>query len=306
RMDPGESFYLYRADHVLGGRAGTTAGVLAAVALEPLGVGGIFPHERTMEGPKADRLELMRATRANLEPIWLVSSGGLEEIAALTEEALAREALGEVVDPEGVRHRLWALPPEDSGVADTARAVPLMIADGHHRYETALAYQRECRTREGPGAWESTLALISDLESSPPALLPIHRALTGVEFDRVRSLCDPEPFPGRLAALADHIRAKGPGTIGVAAEGRCWTISSTVTPDSAFLSWLFAPLHGEVSYEHDLARLGQRLDEGAVGFVLARVELETVVSAALAGERMPEKTTLFWPKPRSGMLMRDL
>ncbi|MGH2769529.1 MAG: DUF1015 family protein, partial [Actinomycetota bacterium] len=300
------AMYLYRMDYREGARARSTAGVVGTLTLEGFREGGIFPHERTFPGPVADRLRLMRAAQANLEPIWLVAARGSEALGVLAEVARPG-AIVDYSESGGIRHRLWrASPDEARGVAEALCSTPLVLADGHHRYTAALAFRDEERARAGPGPWDQTLALISDPLRHPPSLLPIHR-VARVSIDRVASAAELIAFPGDLEKLASHVSQAGPGTIGVAGPGGCWTMSPKSALDSEWIgTQVLQPLGAEAIYQHDLEQVSTEILAGAVGFILAPVPLGLVLEAALAGRLMPQKTTLFWPKPRTGLLLRDL
>ncbi|GAC1370853.1 MAG: hypothetical protein NVSMB32_15190 [Actinomycetota bacterium] len=175
-------FYAYRMDYSIGGSPRSTGGVIGAVVLETLGEKDIFGHEKTMAKPRGDRRDLMRAARANLEPIWLVGGAGV--IGPMVTRAALRPALVDVTDPDGVRHRLWPLDETESHSLTNGLRDPLVIADGHHRYSASLELRDDLRAAEGPGPWDATLALISDPTLDPPALLPIHR-LTDLTLEQV-------------------------------------------------------------------------------------------------------------------------
>jgi uncharacterized protein (DUF1015 family) len=308
--DDAERLHLYRLDHPLappGGGMHTTVGVVAAVELSPLGA-EIAPHEQTMPGPKADRLELMRTTRANLEPLWFVAARPLGGLAALADRLERTAPRAEVEDPDGVRHRVWDVASEDAGALVAAAAeVPFVIADGHHRYETALAYRDERRAADARGPWDLTLGLVVDPVEYPPVLEPIHRLVDPSSAAGLLEGLALEPFAGDDARLVAEVAAGGPGTIGVlSGEGR-WTMASRDAPDTAFLAGrVLGPAGVPVRYEHDADRFLEAVAAGWLGFVLAPTPLDLVLEHALAGKRMPPKTTLFWPKPRSGLLLRDL
>ncbi len=155
-VDEQPGFYVYRMGwHDESGRAGQTTGVIGALELAPPGERGVLPHERTMGKPKDDRLNLMRATRANLSPIWGLSlASGLSALCDVSAPPLVRHT-----DEEGVHHRLWPLdqPAVVAAVRETVASAPVVIADGHHRYETALAYAQEQRDA-GAGAGDHDLA----------------------------------------------------------------------------------------------------------------------------------------------------
>jgi hypothetical protein len=116
-----------------------------------------------------------------------------------------------------------------------------------------------------------------------------------------------EPFAPDTAGLLAEVAARGPGTIGVVSRQGRWTMTSHDVPDTAFLAGrILGPAGAPVRYEHDADRFLEAVADGWLGFVLAPAPLDLVLEHALAGKRMPPKTTLFWPKPRSGLLMRDL
>ena len=310
--DPQERLHLYRLDHPSGHGAGprTTAGVVAALELSPLGA-EVAPHEKTMPGPKADRLELMRTTHANLEPLWFVAARPLGGLGALVDHLAQMPPQADVTDPEGTRHRVWDIPPEEAErLVAAAGEAPFVIADGHHRYETALAYRDERRAGNGPGPWDLTLGLVVDPVEYPPVLEPIHRLVDPSSAGTLLDALGPhglEPFSGDTGALVAEVAGRGPGTIGVAHRDGCWTMASKDSPDTAFLAdQVLGPAGVPVRYEHDTAAFLEAIAEGWLGFVLAPTPLDLVLEHALAGKRMPPKTTLFWPKPRTGLLLRDL
>ena len=170
------AFYAYRMT-VPGG--GFTTGVIGALGCEPPG-GDILPHEQTIPKDKSDRLDLLRACRANLSPIWGLSlSAGLA-----TAYAPAGPPLAEAVDDDGVAHALWVLdaPEVVDEITAAVEAAPVVIADGHHRYETALTYQAERRAAHGGdrGDYDLVMALVVELAEGQLSVGPIHRTISGV------------------------------------------------------------------------------------------------------------------------------
>lgn len=297
--------YLLRSDFTAEGQPRSTAGVVAALELEELGQGGVFGHEKTRPGPKADRLALMRTTRANLEPLWFFSSGQMDGFRELVDALEQAPPLADVTDPQGVRHRAWALPDDRASAMEKVVAdTPLVVADGHHRYETSLTYRNERRSVDGPGAWDSTLAIISDPVQFAPALSAIHRLVSNLSPSQLAGL---EPFDGDFAGLKQAVEDAGPGTIGVASlEGR-WTVRTGGEVDTVWLAdEILEPNGAAVEYQHDARIVEQAVAGGALAFLMAPVPVPLVAEKALAGVRLPPKTTLFWPKPRTGLLMRDL
>ncbi|HLX88166.1 MAG TPA: DUF1015 domain-containing protein, partial [Acidimicrobiales bacterium] len=173
--DTAPVFYAYRMTALGGDR---TTGVIGALGCEPIG-GDVLPHEQTIPKDKSDRLDLLRATRTNLSPIWGLSL--TDGLSALYEQS--SPALAHATDDEGVLHELWVI--DDPATIDAIRlsvgSSPIVIADGHHRYETALAYQSERRAaRDGArGAYDLVMALVVELAPGQLTVRPIHRTITG-------------------------------------------------------------------------------------------------------------------------------
>src|SRR6185369_17258916 len=188
RKDPQPSIYVYEQRYLIPGteRERTQRGYFARLRLEPYGPdSGVLPHERTLSGPKEDRYKLLRATGVNTSPVVVL----FDDISGSTEDRLAAVAGGppdlDVSDDDGVCHRMWSLPASGDGPAsivagsllEAGSAAPVTIADGHHRYETALRYRDERRmTRscdEDP-AFDYLLVLLVEA-GEPLTVLPTHR-----------------------------------------------------------------------------------------------------------------------------------
>jgi uncharacterized protein (DUF1015 family) len=178
QRDAGPAFYAYRMTEPDGS---TTTGVIGALVCDPAGA-DILPHEQTMPKDTTDRLDLLRATRANLSPIW-----GLSLSLGVSKTYLVDGApTAEATDDDGVAHALWVL--DDRAVTDAITAgvgaAPLVIADGHHRYHTALTYQAERRAAgDGAGGWDSIMAFVVELSEDQLSVGPIHRTLSGLPAD---------------------------------------------------------------------------------------------------------------------------
>jgi uncharacterized protein (DUF1015 family) len=297
--------YAYRMATEVDGVERATGGVIGALRLETLGAGGIFPHERVLPKPRSDRLDLTRAAQANLEPIWLVGGEGV--IGPALASAARRPALIDFRDPDGTRHQLWPLTDEEAAPIAGGLTTPLVIADGHHRYSASLALRDEMDAAEGPGPWDATLALVSDPTEEPPALLPIYR-ITDLTPAAVASWGELTPFTGDVAALAAQVAERGPGTVGIASGAGCWTVGiDAPTLDAPGTAWIarHLPPGTGVTYEHDLALVAEAVAAGSLAILPAPIPLPFVIEAALAGHVMPPKSTLFWPKPRTGIVLRD-
>jgi uncharacterized protein (DUF1015 family) len=278
------------------------------VGLEPWG-GTILPHERTLSAPVEDRLRLMRATAADLSPIYAVVGGPSAPQRDLLERAASRPPERELTDEEGVIHRLWAEPlPEALG--DWYRDRSLLIADGHHRYQTALAHREELRASRGPGPWDAVLMLVVDADAEDPPVLPIHRLLRvdpvpDLAGERVRGL---EEVMARLVdddlRFGAAVRADG-GLLHLV--GRLEGPPPTV---AALHRQLLDPLPGirDVRFVPDAfgAEAAVRSGRADLALFLPPARVANVRSVVASGGRLPEKSTYFWPKPRTGLVIRPL
>lgn len=311
----------------------TTRGLLGAVGLHPPEDGVILPHEDTMAGPVADRLALMSATQANLEPIYLVYSGGgpASEVVAGVDEA---PALAQARTPDGVVHRLWALtdPEVHRAVATDLAGRHALIADGHHRYATYLQLQQLERARHGPGPWDRGLTLLVDTSSYGPQVHAIHRVLAGIPVDEVVRRADgrvsvsPVPDAGeglRRAATMDDfvVVVSGSGRTVLIADDRGQLAAASREPgEPAELAALdVTVLHrgfvrdllgltdsvDQVGYAHSVTEAETAAERsGGTAVLLRPTPVAAVAAVAAQGARMPRKSTLFTPKPASGLVIR--
>jgi uncharacterized protein (DUF1015 family) len=298
--EPAPAFYAYRmtfrADD---GSERRTLGVLGALELSAPGEGGILPHERTTAKDKADRLNLLRSCQANLSPIWGLSLA--TGLTALLPVAAAPTATA--IDEDGNRHELWVLPDDAApAISEAVASAPVVIADGHHRFETALAYRDEVGGAAGAG---SVLAYVVELTEEQLAVGPIHRLLDGLPSpDAVAPFFDMEPvddLPPQSMALVtpDGLWRLTPKASTVAA--------AEADLDSSRLDVALATLPGvQVRYQHGIDRVRAAVDKGeAQAAVLLRpATVAQIADTGRGGERMPPKTTFFFPKPRTGMVFR--
>lgn len=301
------------------GRVRTLRGVIAEVALETSG-GSIIPHERTLPGPIQDRLAVLKAVRANLSPVYGVYRGPSASLARYLDEVGATPPDREVTDEEGTRHRMWVRPDGAAVAAEALRDESVMIADGHHRYAVALAHRVEMNERAGPGPWDWLMMLLIDAGAEEPPVLPIHRVIRraprgtspgsvtalvpapGWAMDTVRDLAEilatvrDEDLTygfvglerdrlvhrvGRLHGEPPTVRALHEQVLGYGRTGRLRFV-----PDAAVAE--------------DLVRSGR----GAAAYLLPPTRVDRVRDVIRSGARLPQKSTYFWPKPRTGMVLR--
>ncbi|MFN2503820.1 MAG: DUF1015 family protein [Acidimicrobiales bacterium] len=325
--EPG--FYVYRMGwRGDDGQPRQTSGVLGVLELDPDGSGAVLPHERTMAKPMDDRLRLMRACRANVSPIWALSlSGGLGDLCQPTGPPLGR-----CTDDDGVHHRLWRVtsPAVIEAVSASVASSPVVIADGHHRYQTALAYQAEQRAAQGdhPQPADLVLTYVVELAEDELGVRSIHRLLSSLpdEYPLMELLSasfDLEPAGPPTDALVDRMAEAGalalvvPGQSYLLRPLRPKDATSAVgagTPgaaptDSERLEAALASAPPPTTrYHHDVTTVLALVDKGEAqaGILLRPATVEQIAAAAAAGRRLPEKTSFFHPKPRTGMVFRLL
>jgi uncharacterized protein (DUF1015 family) len=313
-----------------------TRGLMGAVELRPAADGVILPHENTMAGPVADRLEVMTATDADLEPIYLVYDGGgpaseiLRTVDTLTPAA-------DATTPDGISHRLWAITDPDALAAvisdlGTRRA---LIADGHHRYATYQERQRLRRATDGAGPWDRGLALVVDSSEYGPQVHAIHRVIGALPLpaaiERLDGWGTSSPFEGtpvdalaRVAELPGFAVVLSNGTetyVVTDADGRLKAAAARPGEVAALADldvtvvhrglvervWQLTDDVDTVGYAHSVDEaLRAAASAGGFALLLRPTPVTAVAAVAAAGARMPRKSTLFTPKPASGLVMRRL
>lgn len=360
--DPVPALYVYeQAFEVAGLGRKKRRGFFAAVKLKDFSEGGVRAHEHTFAGPKADRLNLMRATDTNMSPIFCV----YDDNARVADKALAAAIAGlKPVETtiDGVTHRLWTV--TDAGViaAATQAMKPheLFIADGHHRYETSLNYRNEMREKtgkkDGNQPFDHTLIFMANIHDEGLIILPTHRVFSAAalpDFDpgpalqKLTGAFDTTPLDIDLAdenkaaeAIAAKLAEAGKRAVsfGLVMPGRKpflislrpGTDASRLIPgedkipalkklDVTILHsyivhklWLDSPPteldDAEVSYVKEASDAIRMIREGgqAAAFILNPTRVDQVMQIAAAGARMPHKSTYFYPKLITGMVIRDM
>ena len=317
------------------GNMRTRNSILAAVRVEDYGPGRIRPHERTQPGPKQDRLDLTRATRFTLSPIFsMAARNPWPSIQPALSGAPWAEALGD----DGTLNRVWKVtdPEIHRAVAWEMSESELLIADGHHRYETARIYRDEVG---GEGAHCYTLMALTGLDDPGLTVFPTHRVLTGLKdpdlFDHlIRGLEDsfetveegnPDPSsfgePGCFGLITPEgsprvLRLKDPSRLEAFLEGRSPAYREL---DAAILEKVvFAGILGMseadveakrgLAYARTIEDAGAEVGSGAAqaAFILRPTPIEQVRAVADAGESMPPKSTYFFPKVMTGLVFNPV
>lgn len=334
--DTSPAVYVYRQRYVRNDAPVERLALFGALELVPLDHGDVLPHERTHAGPKADRLALTLATKTQLSPVFLL---GRDPDALLLETL--RGVAGttgpdaEAVTPDGIEHALWVV--DEEGAALLLCVVggrhPLLIADGHHRYETALEVARQVGT---PAAGRVLACIVSERD---PGLViqPTHRTLTSTASLAVADLprrlaewYEVEELGALEAAAAGARAAEDPsavvmvtGDAGAGAGYAFLLLPRKFGPDAAdriaavtFERHVMGDLLGTsadeasdagvLEYHRHPAEAIRRAGSRGAAFLMPAVRLSAVWEATAAGARLPPKSTYFEPKMPSGLLFRPL
>ena len=316
-IDPEPSFTIYRMRFTdSAGVRRDVAGVLGALEVVDLEAGGVLPHERTTPQASTDRLDLTRATAANLSPVWGLSlSTGLTELLAEPGEVV-----GAVMDA-GVEHVVERLtdPQRIAAIRDKLGAEDVLIADGHHRYGVSRSYRDEVRETTGrtDTAAELTLAFVNELIEEQLSVAAVHRLYANIEVaDLARALARSfelmpidRPSTDTLAAMAME------GFLVLFTREGVWRMQpkpgrfdGVRALDGGWLETALADVPLTVSYQHELDEALSEVDSGrAAAAVLIRpVSVAEIERTAREGLLMPPKSTFFTPKLKTGFVIRSL
>ncbi len=337
------ALYLYHQRYTHAGKTYTRRKFFARLRLEPFGAGSVFPHEQTFGGPKEDRLCLTRAVQANLSPIFALYSDPENRVIERLETARPPEPLA-IGTLDGVENELWAIHDPDA-IAEVRGLLadrPVFIADGHHRYGTALLYRDELRQAHGelPEAHPAhfVLTVLCGMEDPGLLILPTHRVLSGVtgvaellaRDDALRleplTVVDPEHVPQQLADF-------GPQAVALFEAGR-WYVVRPVREDlldalepghaPAWRRLALAVLHAylidrrivpdllngkrpSIEYVKSAAGAVEKATASAGCAVLLQpTTMDELRAVCQAGDLMPQKSTFFYPKLASGLVIHSL
>jgi len=337
REEANDAFYIYEQHYRLGGTPRVQRGILAAVGLDDPSAGGVLPHERTYDEIVDDRLALLRAAATNLDTIFCVYGAAHAAAAEAIDAATASDPVLRFADEDG-EQLLWRMddPDDIATVTKALSDVRVVIADGHHRHRTAQRYRDEQRRAAGAGPWDGQLMLLVDADRNGPALLPIHRLLAGVDAATIRErltgafTIEPagEADPDTLAEQVAGRGAREGRTFALLARDGAWWLTVTdaaaeraaMPADrseawrdldvSVLHAWVFEQLLGGVTprFVHHAHEAAAELAAGTAdaAFLLAPAPFGAVLAVAEAGEAMPQKSTYFLPKPKTGIVMRSL
>ena len=294
-----------------------TTGVIGELRLSRPDEGEILPHEFTTPKARSDRLDLLRSTRANLSSVWGLSPApGLSSLLDCDEPPLLD------FTAEGVRNKVWRID-DPARIAEISHAIaghPVVIADGHHRFETSLAYRDERRRSDGDGgAADAVMCFVVELSAEQLAVDPIHRLVSGLAADvdmlalLGRSFEIEETTPHGSGTIRRLVHEKALGLVTTGGEyllrPRPELLDVTRDLDSSRLDHALEsfPIH-RLTYQHGVDNIRRSVTSGDADFgvLLRPVSVDQIVAIAHGGERMPPKSTFFFPKPRTGIVFRSL
>ena len=351
--DPRPAIYAYEQTYVVPGTTTerTQRGFFGRLRLETFGPdSGVLPHERTLEGPREDRYRLLRATGVNTSPVIGLYDDPSGSTSAILATIAAGAPAADVHDDDEVRHRLWVVAAEGDGsqhvaaLIGAATAGPITIADGHHRYETALRYRDErrmTRSCEEDPAYDYLLALFLETTAEPLTVLPTHRIVRGVGSEGLAALRGalPDLFDVRSVGRAELERTYSSGlTPGGGGRLGLWTrdggailtarreafseaspgVSEAVRGVDAWV--LGVALDRLLGIDDAAVAAGERIgytksaagaasmvdarDGGAdAAFLLEPTPVDSIEAVARSGDVMPQKSTYFYPKALTGLVI---
>ncbi|HOT36257.1 MAG TPA: DUF1015 domain-containing protein [Candidatus Latescibacteria bacterium] len=342
--DPAPALYFLEERYVTpSGRPSARRGFIGELVLEKIGKGSVLPHERTFAGPKADRLRLMEETLANLSPVFLLYRDPMDELGETYSRTASYPPDVEVETPDGTS-RMWRVTDGDDirRVAEVVRRYPLIIADGHHRYETAIRFRDQQRSMGIRGAAESLMVYLCSSDDPDLTILPPHRVVTfppSFDMDGFVSRLETYFTVTAVDATSPNLRgllgksAGEPYEIGMWVKNRgsfvlqlrSWErVAEWIDPQRS-LAWrkLDVSLLHEVVLkriagvsENDMnIRYTVDPEDGCsavvsgsadIFFLIRAPSAAQIAEVAEAGDVMPHKSTYFSPKPLTGMVMRSL
>lgn len=315
-QDSTASFSIYRMTFTDdAGRQRTTSGVIGALEVVDEGAGGVLPHERTTPKAKTDRLDLTRATKANLSPVWGLSlSTGLTDLLMEPGQVVAT-----CTDEEGVHHVIERVdnPERVRAISACVSAQAVLIADGHHRYAISRTYRDEVRAQGGPVGAELTMTYVGELIQEQLSVAAIHR-LYDITTSELLNALKPYYSVAEAGRVDTHTIAEmdekgclclvGPDGHGTFLIPDSDALSTVRDLDSSRLEFALSGTTHEVSYQHGVKEVLEKVTSGQCGsaILIRPVSLTEIRRTADTGELMPPKSTFFTPKLRTGMVLRPL
>ncbi len=328
--DEEPSIYPYYQEFEENGKKLTRKGFLAAVKIEDFSTKKILPHEKTFPKHKRDRLKLNTACKTNMSPVFSVYSDPEITIEKLLDEKLTSEPIFDITNEDGVRNKLWKISDPDtiSFIGNHLEDKSLLIADGHHRYETAMEYRNIQREADGGVSadkpYEYVMMFLSNAEDEGLIINPTHRVLKNMgDLDTASFLnklgeefnIEKMPFKDGISDIGYEeftILTKDPEFV-YRASLKANNIESpnklavTLLHHNVFNKIIDEESAG-ILYTKHLSEAVSLVKDGdyELAFVLPELRAGDIFDVVLTGDRMPQKTTYFYPKILSGLVFNPL
>ncbi len=342
--DSTPKFYIYEEEFEIDGVRRSFKGVIARVKLAEFSEGVVIPHENTLSAAKEDRFNLMCATGCNFSQVYCLFEDGDKKISNLLDDVASEKAIHDFSDGEGVTHRLWAAD-ASCGLSQLFADKCLYIADGHHRYETALRFREHCRKQQADenAASEYVMMMLVPMESDGLVVFPTHRIIHSLEnFDGHQLLIAAREYfhVGEISSsdsLERNLKNEYEAnkiSFGAYIDGRYYLLTLKSNPTLTELlpelhetlrnldvtvlhSLILEKLMGidkenmakqlNLRYTRDIKEAVQQVDAGAnCAFFLNPTRVEQIAAVGSAGEKMPQKSTYFYPKLITGLVMNKI
>ncbi|NLU46771.1 MAG: DUF1015 domain-containing protein [Syntrophomonadaceae bacterium] len=346
--DPQPSLYIYEQEFAVKGKRMIRTGLVTGLKVEPYESGVVLPHEETLSKPKADRLQLMRATRSNFSSIFGLYFDPQQEVVHLLRQEINDQPPAiDIIDEVGEAHRVWVIDNKKviDRVVELFRDKQIYIADGHHRYETALEYAQEMKEQGQPG-YDYVLTTLVNVYDPGLLVLPTHRLVGNLsDFnarsfqDRLADLFTLEKFGSlddlpQLMAKLEEQRERH--VFGMAMDEQLyflvlkdWEKAAALLPSERSSSWKALDVAildnlildnilgiGEAQRRSQDNLTYSRDEEWVVdqirnrnyqlGFLLNPTQVQEIIDVAQARDKMPQKSTYFYPKLITGLIINKL
>ncbi|WP_144436850.1 DUF1015 domain-containing protein [Thermosulfidibacter takaii] len=328
-----EQFYGYYQTFTVQGKTYTRKALIGRIRLEEPGQGSIIPHEKTLTGPKKDRLQLFKHTKMNLSPVFGIALDDSSFSSSLSDAQ--KKLLFEFTDPEGVVHQFYAYDPQESQrISESLKDKKILIADGHHRYETALNYMKEMKAKNPNHTGEEpcNFALMAIVSSKDPGLLvlPIHRVIKNITDEVVNRLKEELKQKGSVKEtitldlypdITDKLRSFGKRHFAALEKEKGIIFHVDDTSDELDIVILHQKIIHEllgiteeeikeklkIEYFKNIQEALSFLEKGGK-LILTYIPptVEEIASYSLQGKIMPQKSTYFYPKFYSGLVFYSL
>ncbi|WP_276662609.1 DUF1015 domain-containing protein [Syntrophomonas wolfei] len=342
------ALYLYQQEFNFRGEKVVRTGFVCGLKLEPYEKGNILPHEETLSKPKADRLQLMRATNSNFSSIFGLYSDEQKEAEKLLLEEVKEQAPDiNIIDEAGETHKIWMIKNEEliERIVALLADRPVYIADGHHRYETALEYYHEMK-EQGLQGYDYVMATLVNVFDEGLVVLPTHRLvgnIPGFKLDafmnRLADLFEIELYKDKnIGAFMQELESRGKKhrVFGMYSGKDIFFLelknpeqASKLLPDNKSAAWekldvalldniILDQLLGineqkrrsqeNLAYTRSEEWLMEQIDNRnyQLGFLLNPTRVEEIIAVAQARDKMPQKSTYFYPKLITGLIINKM